>query len=683
MSHSRHSYIDRVAKFHRPIPHPTIVKRCHCYVPKLPPHIFMLVHLSSHTDWELDLLNPSIFGPSHSEPVSPPTLASPGRKRLVSPPPGLPLADFPPLSAVEAKLPAHDQTTRIPQLPKDAKGAKVTALDEISQSLSAAPPIQAPHASKPSPRSRRTSTATNEAVQEPKEVRESTKIDSGKSERSKKLSKLDTATDKDQKGSEAGNLSQPTTTKKGGASKRDVPAGKSPTQPATPATAASQSPASSVVRQPRTLRLVQTPKSEAPHSAETPLEAAIAQDSRRTPHERTQSATNIPRTPVNELISEHASVTSNTVSRSVSPSLDTKLNITSQSRSKAQKKKDRQAKAKQVDDIKVVQESQRTSVEEPPLEGLVQAPMMGRKKKTKKPKQQTDAKTVTETTIEKPEVAEPEAARASAPMEVETPPEIEVAVEGTETPAVEETTDESKQGPSFMNLSTPAAVVSRLRDQGGLDSGIFDTFLKPDSLHQKAEGAAPPDALDGWEFKLSLSQRRALDRNDAVVVRLSDHEHGVILPDGSICRYLTEEEAAKYIRLRKDILQNDPSFLSNANLPFCGRMDSTWREATNILSTGGFEMASAGIGFEDDYGTSPDTAGIAIVTDSTGLSGGRGRMDVVGLATRIEAMTREEAEKALRTSEDMMVAARKAAEMEEKRFNALLKRNRKIIKDPA
>ncbi|KAF2494805.1 hypothetical protein BU16DRAFT_550613 [Lophium mytilinum] len=155
-----------------------------------------------------------------------------------------------------------------------------------------------------------------------------------------------------------------------------------------PASPAVQSVGSPVKRSgPRTLRVVPTPKSEnAPPLSASSAASTIPQlptVGKLRSRQASVASLNQPGTPASDLISDNASITSASLSRANSPPPGSKVGTAPiRKKSKAQAKKDRQERAKQIAEERftAMEESVKSSDPEP-----VQAPIIGRKKKAKKP----------------------------------------------------------------------------------------------------------------------------------------------------------------------------------------------------------------------------------------------------------------------------------------------------------
>ncbi|KAF2116208.1 hypothetical protein BDV96DRAFT_573558 [Lophiotrema nucula] len=137
---------------------------------------------------------------------------------------------------------------------------------------------------------------------------------------------------------------------------------------------------------PRTLRVVPTPKTEHP----PPLSAVSATSVPHVPtveklrsRQASIASINMPGTPASELISDTASITSASVSRASSPPpIGGKVGTAPvRKKTKSQAKKERQERARQIAEEQAAAVEDQTKSELEPE----QAPIMGRKKKTKKP----------------------------------------------------------------------------------------------------------------------------------------------------------------------------------------------------------------------------------------------------------------------------------------------------------
>ncbi|KAJ4295401.1 transcriptional repressor general negative regulator of transcription subunit 4 [Kalmusia sp. IMI 367209] len=152
--------------------------------------------------------------------------------------------------------------------------------------------------------------------------------------------------------------------------------------PASPATISTGSPIKKPIGA-KTLRVVATPKTESPPQL-PPLSSTALPHVSTVEKLRSRQASiasiNQPGTPASELISDTASFTSTSISRANSPPLiGGKVgSALVRKKTKSQAKKERQERARQAEEERAVEEHTHESE-------IVQAPIVGRKKKNKKP----------------------------------------------------------------------------------------------------------------------------------------------------------------------------------------------------------------------------------------------------------------------------------------------------------
>lgn len=130
---------------------------------------------------------------------------------------------------------------------------------------------------------------------------------------------------------------------------------------------------------PRTLRLVATPKAELPPAVPTPPLAHIPTVDKLRSRQASIASLNQPGTPASDMVSDTASMTSGMISRASSPPPTTNIVGSAPVRkiTKAQAKKNRQERKRQ--------EEEKEKAENGSDVEVVQAPIIGRKKKAKKP----------------------------------------------------------------------------------------------------------------------------------------------------------------------------------------------------------------------------------------------------------------------------------------------------------
>ncbi|KAL9611388.1 MAG: hypothetical protein Q9167_003963 [Letrouitia subvulpina] len=344
-------------------------------------------------------------------------------------------------------------------------------------------------------------------------------------------------------------------------------------QPETPATASSQ--ASSVTTakqgQPRTLRVVPTSSSETQAKGHGPAPTTSKQPSRR----GSLSSINLPGTPVSERVSDNISLTSASMSRANSPPPNKVGTAPVRHMSKTQQKKERQARAKQAEEAaKVDAPPTQESVEEP-----VQAPIIGRKKKTKKAATRgptadsTPSATRPSSPVAKGDTAtlDQEASLPATPVQetkrAEPPASAEKDSETPFSPATPASVDQHSSQHQKSAL-TASAIFALLRSSNNVLPTAADIFRSIPGLNHRFDLDASfleselqlPDLSPP---KLSDEQLDSLERGEAVCVeqQISQSSNSnldsrllVMLPDHRTLRGLTKEQAQRYVQLRKEAL---------------------------------------------------------------------------------------------------------------------------------
>ncbi|KAH6633613.1 hypothetical protein C7974DRAFT_452975, partial [Boeremia exigua] len=333
---------------------------------------------------------------------------------------------------------------------------------------------------------------------------------------------------------------------------RSIPAMKIPSVPASPAVAAAPSPIKHTAA-PRTLRLVSTPKVETPNVAPPPLPQIPTVDKLRS-RQASIASLNQPGTPASELISDTASMTSGMVSRASSPPPTIVGSAPVRKITKAQAKKNRQ-------------ERKRTEEEKEKAEvgsdvEVVQAPIIGRKKKAKKP-----------SSTPKPVAAMASAMKEAARSQPASPKSATVEDDPLEAPAVatvkaqsahnsaSATPEPEPQHEDVKERREPSAqsVLSDLQKSGELLMSQLE-FFKPlsssylHSLRNTPSGQVtlPPDL----KVHLSEADLDALADKDAVRLKGQDGKrdsYTLITPNGRFLWGLTAELEERALTLEHEI----------------------------------------------------------------------------------------------------------------------------------
>ena len=452
-------------------------------------------------------------------------------------------------------------------------------------------------------------------------------------------------------------------------------------------------------RNPRTLRLVPATSIEIPPKPAGPppeVTAPLSSPAAKTPS-KTQITSSAKQgsTPVNEMVSDTASLTSASQSRPPSPPFGKSGTVTSSQKSKNQAKKDRAAWVKQIEEAKAAGES----TSNPIPEEVVQAPIVGRKKKSKKPKATPAISRATESEVSSAQVEDTDA-REKREQEIEEA--VSAAKRSVES---KEPEPRNAQEPEANNDATDAAnapsmapprtginaalIFPELKKEGIISSTSLDMFLNPTGVNTRLDAQLSSTFDYSEDTKLSPLEKRLLNKGQCITKRVNPREWAVILPDRSILRHFSQAEAERYVQLRNsfgdDPLQhfNSPEFPAEAWLSFT---------SNDLLS--GCQVAPPILDSEDEDDLDPNSPEALIREykasmlrpDSKGaqyatLYPPRTQSENDEIEARIAIMTSDEAEQTLKASEDLLAATRKEAEGIEKKLNQMLKKNRKILKD--
>ncbi|KAF2804599.1 uncharacterized protein BDZ99DRAFT_491083 [Mytilinidion resinicola] len=255
-----------------------------------------------------------------------------------------------------------------------------------------------------------------------------------------------------------------------------------------PPSPAVQSAGSPVKRSgPRTLRVVPMPKSEnAPPLSASSAASTIPQlptVGKLRSRQASLTSLNQPGTPASDLISDTTSITSASLSRANSPPPGGKVGTAPiRQKSKAQAKKDRQERAKQIaaERFTAMEDSVKSSDPEP-----VQAPIIGRKKKAKKPVTSSNATSAT------PAMSQPASPKptkhtkaddshdlAEAPSSATAPSAEARKSPATSPPDVQSPVEEASHSMKGRGEPTAASILADLQRTGDLLASTLE-FFKP------------------------------------------------------------------------------------------------------------------------------------------------------------------------------------------------------------
>ena len=454
-------------------------------------------------------------------------------------------------------------------------------------------------------------------------------------------------------------------------------------QPETPLTAVSQPPGigSSRQTQARAFRVVATPKAETPQGAPTAspsVTSATDIPAKQASRRGSLSSLNPPGTPASERISDNVSLTSTSMSRANSPPPGKVGSATARHVSKSQQKKERQLRAKQAEEVAKVEEAPAKVVEEP-----VQAPIIGRKKKTKKP-------ATRETTESTPAITRPTSptlAGEKAGDKDETAPStpVRAVVESeADTPISPAGASEQQHRKSPVNA---ASIFSMLQSRAELSSTASEVFKPVLGLNHRFE--IDPNILDhGPEVgplpTLSDIHTQQIEQGEAICVEQPNtNKRVIVLPDRRTLRGLTADQARRYLQLRKQALNTNQKLHDAGHGPAPPKIDHAPLpgKSSTLHKSSQSQTEDLSNPFLTTAQQQPPQSSYPRLPQAFGSSGSANPTTYVDeaaafIATRRgvagQGMSVEEAEASLGTS-------RKETEGLEKRLNALLKRNRRMV----
>ncbi|KAL8933334.1 MAG: hypothetical protein Q9211_005836 [Gyalolechia sp. 1 TL-2023] len=454
-------------------------------------------------------------------------------------------------------------------------------------------------------------------------------------------------------------------------------------QPETPVTVASQASGVNVGKngQPRTIRVLPTSKNESPLKGSA---TAVSRDENNVSSANllsrrgSLSSMNPPGTPVSERISDNVSMTSTSLSRANSPPPSNFGTAPARHLTKNQQKKERQARAKQAE--------QATMVDEPAVktevEGPVQAPIVGRKKKQKKPASRGTADTtpvITRPPSPQPhdeDLQETEEPGPSTPVRSGKKDEAKAALE----PEAE--TFFSPTGPSTSeqppkNTLNAAALFSALQKSHQISSAALDIFKPVIGLNHRFDiDAQSLDHISEVGLPaLSDEQNEQIERSEPVCMDQGNGRSIIVLPDRRTLRGLTIEQANRYLELRKEAL--DTSDL----LHLAGHGPAPPKPPTppsSLISSNGAHLPNP---FLSESQTQSPATNVSRLPQAFGSVGSANPTTYVDEAAAFIATRREKAGGVMgvEDAEQAFASSRKETEGLEKRLNALLKRNRRLV----
>ncbi|KAL2861721.1 hypothetical protein BJX68DRAFT_10518 [Aspergillus pseudodeflectus] len=369
-----------------------------------------------------------------------------------------------------------------------------------------------------------------------------------------------------------------------------VPATAVDSRPNTPMTGMSRASDSPAPRQPRVLRVVDTPKAETPPPVSATQSVAsfpINKVRSRLPSISSQSRPDTP----GDFGSEADLYTSTSASRANSPPASSRIGSAPvRSITKSQLKKERKQKAKEAE----AKKQEVASVSEEPI----QAPIIGRKRKTKKapaeapnPHSESAGTSIPPVTVsneesekaqpvKKPKPSEPAPAPEAKPP---TPSERKAPVEQKQPEpwrsknTVEQLLkDAESTGVSLKELfaerTSPLQVLlSQLHKSGALDLNHHPLF-NPSNLSQRFDMKCTSDDYEELKQPIELTEqhRKALLRGEPIRFASETNslkDRCLISPRGCILHHLSPEEEDRYLALEKSISWAIDAFQEYPSIP--------------------------------------------------------------------------------------------------------------------
>ena len=443
-------------------------------------------------------------------------------------------------------------------------------------------------------------------------------------------------------------------------------------QPPTPGTAVSHASLSSAVRatQPRTITL-----SKGEIQPGSPSISTSATTSKQASRRPSMTSMHRPGTPLDERISDNASFTSTSISRANSPP-GRVGSAPVRKMTKSQQKKERQARAK-------IAEGAAKAEEPAPKAEEIQAPILGRKKKAKKDKIVGTAESTP--TVTRPTSPSPREEVMEEKVEISATPATPVKenIKGSSkvfmdketntpsSPAAPATGDQQKAS------ITPASLFAQLLKDGEIMASAAELFKSFSGINHRAEPLEPDSACIDQSM-LSEEELRQLDCGEAIVLRKAPNEHVLVLPDRKILLGFTAEQASRYVELRKQALLNgdvpSPRALDSRHLAQAGAALATLAPAPGDTASAAAnnKLAPKSKKLINQFAT--PTAGPTTNLSSNGQKSGPGLS-----AEMIDERLRSTFPLSVEEAEHALSVKRKETEALEKRLNALLKRNKRLL----
>ncbi|EMC99739.1 hypothetical protein BAUCODRAFT_348426 [Baudoinia panamericana UAMH 10762] len=363
-------------------------------------------------------------------------------------------------------------------------------------------------------------------------------------------------------------------------SKPQVPMSRTPSIASKPESPGVSSPA--IKSAPRTLRVVQTPKAETPppQPFSTPALPTPGSGIKLPSRQPSVASINPPGTPSSEQISisDNISMTDTSLSRANSPPPGATSSLTTgmvgsapvRTKTKNQLKKERQERAKAIEEEKAKQDD---TVKPPMPEELThQEAIISRKKKAKKEKEPkarpTKVREITEMAETTPTASRPVSPGQKAAVQEESQvPKVERVATPVKAPMPAPPPPipaPHEPSPPPTPTLTAASLLAELKAQAPeIQKCIDSLFRTPTSAHFKANQNISSKDLHNpafwksdWKINLTKDEVEALLRGTVPAVHYGGQDgrvwdRGMVTPSGAHLRALTEELEARFLDLEK------------------------------------------------------------------------------------------------------------------------------------
>ena len=438
--------------------------------------------------------------------------------------------------------------------------------------------------------------------------------------------------------------------------------------------------------QPRTLRVLANPQHETtprtqPESPST-YGGITPSITKKTPSRRESlTSMNQPGTPASERISDNASLTSTSLSRANSPP-PSKASAPTKQATKSQQKKERQARARLVEESskRIQGVSSKVTTEEP-----VQAPIVGRKKKAKKASTKANADLQAEASQPPSPKMKDEgpqdnlqpiptvSAAENPPME----PLTEAANSQKHPKHVDKPSDEvnASQIDQQKNKLTAASILSGLQKSGDISASALDLFKGVPGLNHRIELAQNDISDIDAHPTLTESQIDQINSGEAITVELENDKRIIVLPDRFLLRGLSAAKAERFLDLRKQHIALPKSVAFSSPRYEIDRYIHALPDSNTISKLITLAKAPKNpMELDNCFVTPPTVAHSAAASMPPHWS-----VSPLAAAEKINNHLPAETKPRMDEAEQALMAAKKETESLEKKLNAVLKRNRRLV----